>query len=134
VVAGRAVARLEEELGLQVDRCFVGNFMTSLDMSGVSLTLLRVGVFGQHLKNSILRRCTPSIYPGWWVLGVGFVLCPSLAEMTSAHVTRVLATNKCDDDDDDTPCAGCPSPTSRVRRISAHAAGVISPCRRHICS
>jgi hypothetical protein len=90
VVAGRAVARLEEELGLQVDRCFVGNFMTSLDMSGVSLTLMRVGVFGQLLKNSILRRCTPSIYPGWWVLGVGFVLCPSLAGMRWLFLLRLL--------------------------------------------
>jgi dihydroxyacetone kinase DhaK subunit len=36
------VAKILEEMGIRIHRAFVGNYMTSLDMSGFSVTLLRL--------------------------------------------------------------------------------------------
>lgn len=36
------VAKILEEMGIRIRRAFVGNYMTSLDMSGFSVTLLRL--------------------------------------------------------------------------------------------
>lgn len=64
VVARQAIASLESK-GLQVDRVLVGSFMTSLDMTGVSLTLLKVDAFTQRLTQEIMHRPSASLYPGW---------------------------------------------------------------------
>ncbi|CAI6004645.1 unnamed protein product [Closterium sp. NIES-65] len=42
IAAGKAVAQLQVEHGLAVERVYAGHFMTSLDMSGLSLSVLKV--------------------------------------------------------------------------------------------
>ena len=59
IVARRALAKLATQ-GLHVARVFVGAFMTSLDMVGVSLTLLKVSRFQQIFRESVERPLAPS--------------------------------------------------------------------------
>jgi dihydroxyacetone kinase len=42
IAAGKAVAQLQIEHGLAVERVYTGSFMTSLDMAGMSLSVLKV--------------------------------------------------------------------------------------------
>lgn len=42
IAAGKAVPRLQLEHGLAVDRVYTGSFMTSLDMAGFSITVMKV--------------------------------------------------------------------------------------------
>ncbi|MCO5548200.1 hypothetical protein L7F22_001657 [Adiantum nelumboides] len=59
IVAGKAVAQLQLDYGLAVDRVYTGSFMTSLDMKGFSLSVLKV-------DDSILSRLdSPTRAPAW---------------------------------------------------------------------
>ncbi|GAQ78019.1 hypothetical protein KFL_000060860 [Klebsormidium nitens] len=59
IAAGKAVATLQVEYGLAVERVYTGSFMTSLDMAGMSLSVLRV-------TDRILQRLdAPTRAPAW---------------------------------------------------------------------
>ncbi|XP_021724780.1 putative 3,4-dihydroxy-2-butanone kinase isoform X2 [Chenopodium quinoa] len=59
VAAGKAVPRLQLEHGLAVDRVYTGSFMTSLDMAGLSITVMKV-------DEGILQRLdAPTKAPAW---------------------------------------------------------------------
>ncbi|KAL2630291.1 hypothetical protein R1flu_014977 [Riccia fluitans] len=59
IIAGKAVANLQLEHGLGVERVYTGSFMTSLDMAGMSLSVLKV-------DDSILARLdAPTAAPAW---------------------------------------------------------------------
>ena len=68
VVARRAIEQLEAS-GATVARVFVGPFMTSLDMSGVSLTVFKLAQFEDHAKEAVKARPSMSLSPGWIKLG-----------------------------------------------------------------
>ena len=59
IAAGKAVAQLQLEHGLAVERVFTGSFMTSLDMAGgyisSALKVLRVGTVGLLLPYTFSR-------------------------------------------------------------------------------
>ena len=59
IAAGKAVAQLQLEHGLAVERVVAGALMTSADMAGISLSLLKVddGVLG--------RLDAPTTAPAW---------------------------------------------------------------------
>ena len=65
VVARRAIEQLETVTGVSVARVFVGPFMTSLDMTGVSLTLMKLSYFDELCKDAVKARPSSSISPGW---------------------------------------------------------------------
>jgi dihydroxyacetone kinase-like protein len=55
----RAVDRLLREAGLQIFRSYVGNYATSLDMAGCSLTIMKLD---SDLKRWLLAPCeTPAL-------------------------------------------------------------------------
>eukprot|EP00249_Psilotum_nudum_P013807 c24525_g1_i1 orf=256-2034(+) len=59
ITAGKAVAQLQLDHGLAVERVYTGNFMTSLDMAGFSLSVLKV-------DDAILQRLdAPTKAPAW---------------------------------------------------------------------
>ncbi|CAH2036110.1 unnamed protein product [Thlaspi arvense] len=59
IAAGKAVAKLQLEYGLAVDRVYTGSFMTSLDMAGFSISIMKA-------DQSILERLdAPTKAPGW---------------------------------------------------------------------
>lgn len=59
IAAGKAVPRLQLEHGLAVDRVYTGSFMTSLDMAGLSITVMKV-------DEGILQRLdAPTKAPAW---------------------------------------------------------------------
>ncbi|BBN07820.1 phosphoenolpyruvate---glycerone phosphotransferase subunit DhaK [Marchantia polymorpha subsp. ruderalis] len=59
IAAGKAVANLQVEHGVGVERVFTGTFMTSLDMAGMSLSVLKV-------DDAILARLdAPTTAPAW---------------------------------------------------------------------
>lgn len=59
IAAGKAVPRLQLEHGLAVDRVYTGSFMTSLDMAGFSITVMKVDeTILQHLD-------APTKAPAW---------------------------------------------------------------------
>ncbi|KAL2930508.1 putative 3 4-dihydroxy-2-butanone kinase [Bienertia sinuspersici] len=59
IAAGKAVPRLQLEHGLAVDRVYTGSFMTSLDMAGLSITVMKV-------DEAILQRLdAPTKAPAW---------------------------------------------------------------------
>ncbi|CAM6088865.1 unnamed protein product [Calypogeia fissa] len=59
IAAGKAVAHLQVEYGLAVERVYSGSFMTSLDMAGMSLSVLKV-------DDSVLSRLdAPTSAPAW---------------------------------------------------------------------
>eukprot|EP00250_Pteridium_aquilinum_P006017 c16012_g1_i1 orf=556-2322(-) len=65
IVAGKAVATLQLDYGLAVERVYTGSFMTSLDMKGFSLSVLKV-------DDSILSRLdSPTQAPAWPVAVAG---------------------------------------------------------------
>eukprot|EP00271_Cylindrocystis_brebissonii_P002683 TRINITY_DN13449_c0_g1_i1.p1 TRINITY_DN13449_c0_g1~~TRINITY_DN13449_c0_g1_i1.p1 ORF type:complete len:609 (+),score=108.67 TRINITY_DN13449_c0_g1_i1:397-2223(+) len=59
IAAGKAVALLQLEHGLGVERVYAGTFMTSLEMAGLSLSILKV-------EDAILKRLdAPTKAPAW---------------------------------------------------------------------
>ncbi|KAL3688202.1 hypothetical protein R1sor_014511 [Riccia sorocarpa] len=62
IVAGKAVANLQLEHGLGVERVYTGSFMTSLDMAGMSLSVLKV-------DDQILSRLDASTAAPAWPVG-----------------------------------------------------------------
>lgn len=59
VASGKAVAQLQVEHGLAVARVYAGAFMTSLDMAGISLSILKVD------DNVLARLDAPTRAPAW---------------------------------------------------------------------
>ncbi|KAL9224817.1 hypothetical protein vseg_000817 [Gypsophila vaccaria] len=65
IAAGKAVPRLQLDYGLAVDRVYTGSFMTSLDMAGLSLTVMKV-------DEAILQGLdAPTKAPAWPVSAEG---------------------------------------------------------------
>lgn len=59
IAAGKAVPTLQLDHGLAVDRVYTGSFMTSLDMAGLSISVMKV-------DESILKRLdAPTTAPAW---------------------------------------------------------------------
>ncbi|XP_022889930.1 putative 3,4-dihydroxy-2-butanone kinase [Olea europaea var. sylvestris] len=59
IAAGKAVPKLQLEHGLAVDRVYTGSFMTSLDMAGFSITVMKA-------DEAILDRLdAPTKAPNW---------------------------------------------------------------------
>lgn len=54
IVANRAIAVLEDTYGISIERVFVSAMMTSLEMSGVSLSILPLPEENSELRQSIL--------------------------------------------------------------------------------
>eukprot|EP00195_Chlamydomonas_chlamydogama_P006031 CAMPEP_0202906546 /NCGR_PEP_ID=MMETSP1392-20130828/39357_1 /ASSEMBLY_ACC=CAM_ASM_000868 /TAXON_ID=225041 /ORGANISM="Chlamydomonas chlamydogama, Strain SAG 11-48b" /LENGTH=587 /DNA_ID=CAMNT_0049595115 /DNA_START=17 /DNA_END=1780 /DNA_ORIENTATION=+ len=65
LVTQAALSKLEGDLGLSVARCYVGPLMTSLDMAGVSLTLLKLPAPGTGQDLLQLLDWGPVGAPGW---------------------------------------------------------------------
>lgn len=59
IAAGKAVPRLQVEHGLAVDRVYTGSFMTSLDMAGLSITVMKVDEATLQLLDA------PTKAPAW---------------------------------------------------------------------
>ncbi|KAK9714305.1 hypothetical protein RND81_06G085200 [Saponaria officinalis] len=59
IAAGKAVPRLQVDYGLAVDRVYTGSFMTSLDMAGLSITVMKV--------DEAILQCldAPTKAPAW---------------------------------------------------------------------
>ncbi|KAL7152723.1 hypothetical protein ABFS83_04G117300 [Erythranthe nasuta] len=65
IAAGKAVPRLQLEHGLAVERVYTGSFMTSLDMAGFSITVMKA-------DQTILSRLdAPTKAPNWPVAADG---------------------------------------------------------------
>ncbi|KAG2255310.1 hypothetical protein Bca52824_074604 [Brassica carinata] len=59
IAAGKAVPKLQLEFGLAVDRVYTGSFMSSLDMAGFSISIMKA-------DQSILERLdAPTKAPSW---------------------------------------------------------------------
>ncbi|KAL0853766.1 hypothetical protein Bca101_058918 [Brassica carinata] len=59
IAAGKAVPKLQLEFGLAVDRVYTGSFMSSLDMAGFSISIMKA-------NQSILERLdAPTKAPSW---------------------------------------------------------------------
>lgn len=63
IATGKAVAKLQLDHGLAVERVYTGSFMTSLDMAGFSLSVMKV-------DQSILQRLDAPTKAPYWVVGV----------------------------------------------------------------
>lgn len=63
IAAGKAVPKLQLEHGLAVDRVYTGSFMTSLDMGGFSITIMKS-------DESILRRLDAPTKAPYWPVAV----------------------------------------------------------------
>ncbi|KAL3512483.1 hypothetical protein ACH5RR_025200 [Cinchona calisaya] len=59
IAAGKAVPRLQLEHGLAVDRVYTGSFMTSLDMAGFSISVMKAN------DEILLRLDAPTKAPCW---------------------------------------------------------------------
>ncbi|XP_047338057.1 putative 3,4-dihydroxy-2-butanone kinase [Impatiens glandulifera] len=59
IAAGKAVPRLQLEHGLAVDRVYTGSFMTSLDMAGFSISVMKAD------EAVLLRLDAPTKAPNW---------------------------------------------------------------------
>ncbi|KAL1318254.1 hypothetical protein HN51_070535 [Arachis hypogaea] len=70
IAAGKAVPRLQLEHGLAVDRVYTGTFMTSLDMAGFSISIMRA-------DPPILERLDASTKAPSWPVGVDGVHPPT---------------------------------------------------------
>ncbi|KAL6552385.1 hypothetical protein OROHE_007749 [Orobanche hederae] len=65
IAAGKTVPRLQLEHGLAVDRVYTGSFMTSLDMAGFSISVMKA-------DQTILKRLdAPTKAPNWPVAADG---------------------------------------------------------------
>lgn len=63
IAAGKAVPKLQLEHGLAVDRVYTGPFMTSLDMAGFSISVMRA-------DEGILQRLDAPTKAPYWPVGV----------------------------------------------------------------
>ncbi|XP_061952451.1 putative 3,4-dihydroxy-2-butanone kinase [Populus nigra] len=63
IVAGKAVPQLQLEHGLAVDRVYTGSFMTSLDMAGFSISIMKA-------DEAVLQRLDASTKAPHWPVGV----------------------------------------------------------------
>lgn len=63
IAAGKAVPRLQLEHGLAVDRVYTGSFMTSLDMAGFSISIMKA-------DQGILQRLDAATKAPYWPVGV----------------------------------------------------------------
>ncbi|KAJ9678255.1 hypothetical protein PVL29_022990 [Vitis rotundifolia] len=63
IAAGKAVPRLQLEHGLAVDRVYTGSFMTSLDMAGFSISVMKA-------DQAILQRLDAATKAPHWPVGV----------------------------------------------------------------
>lgn len=63
IASGKTVTKLQLEHGLAVDRVYVGSFMTSLDMAGFSITIMKA-------DESILQRLDAATKAPAWPVGV----------------------------------------------------------------
>ncbi|KAL4238556.1 hypothetical protein ACF0H5_003263 [Mactra antiquata] len=65
VIARETIHYLEGDLGLKVDRAYCGTYVTSLEMAGISITLL-------HLNDTFVRCLdAPVLAPAWSVPLIG---------------------------------------------------------------
>ncbi|KAJ0987561.1 hypothetical protein J5N97_005917 [Dioscorea zingiberensis] len=62
IAAGKAIPQLQLEHGLAVDRVYTGSFMTSLDMAGFSITIMKS-------EPSILDRLDATTKAPYWPVG-----------------------------------------------------------------
>ncbi|OIW20593.1 hypothetical protein TanjilG_16092 [Lupinus angustifolius] len=63
IVAGKAVPKLQLEHGLAVDRVYTGSFMTSIDMAGFSISIMRADL-------PILQRLDAATKAPYWPVAV----------------------------------------------------------------
>lgn len=63
IAAGKAVPQLMVDYGLAVDRVYTGSFMTSLDMEGLSISIMKA-------DPSILQRLDAETKAPYWPVGV----------------------------------------------------------------
>ncbi|KAM7479594.1 hypothetical protein LguiA_027807 [Lonicera macranthoides] len=63
IAAGKAVPKLQLEHGLAVDRVYTGSFMTSLDMAGFSITVMKA-------DQAILQCLDAATKAPYWPVGV----------------------------------------------------------------
>lgn len=63
IAAGKAVPQLQLEHGLAVDRVYTGSFMTSLDMAGFSISIMKA-------DEAILQRLDAATKAPFWPAGV----------------------------------------------------------------
>ncbi|OIW21498.1 hypothetical protein TanjilG_05147 [Lupinus angustifolius] len=63
IVAGKAVPKLQLEHGLAVDRVYTGSFMTSIDMAGFSISIMRA-------DPPILQRLDAATKAPYWPVAV----------------------------------------------------------------
>ncbi|XP_052272515.1 triokinase/FMN cyclase-like isoform X1 [Dreissena polymorpha] len=84
IIAKETVQYLEVDLGLNLDRAYCGTYVTSLEMAGVSITLL-------HLSDTFARCLdAPTTAPGWQtpLLSPGHTDRHTPEPMIPAEVTR----------------------------------------------
>ncbi|XP_030938625.1 putative 3,4-dihydroxy-2-butanone kinase [Quercus lobata] len=63
IASGKAVPKLQLEHGLAVDRVYTGSFMTSLDMAGFSISIMKA-------DETILQRLDAATKAPYWPVGV----------------------------------------------------------------
>ncbi|KAF3438312.1 hypothetical protein FNV43_RR21074 [Rhamnella rubrinervis] len=63
IASGKAVPKLQLEHGLAVDRVYTGSFMTSLDMAGFSISIMKA-------DQTVLQRLDASTKAPYWPVGV----------------------------------------------------------------
>ncbi|KAL6183326.1 hypothetical protein ACLB2K_044737 [Fragaria x ananassa] len=63
ITSGKAVPKLQLEHGLAVDRVYTGSFMTSLDMAGFSISIMKA-------DQAILQRLDAPTKAPYWPVGV----------------------------------------------------------------
>lgn len=63
IASGKAVPKLQLEHGLAVDRVYTGSFMTSLDMAGLSISIMKA-------DETILQRLDAATKAPYWPVGV----------------------------------------------------------------
>ncbi|KAK3011756.1 hypothetical protein RJ639_012301 [Escallonia herrerae] len=83
IAAGKAVPRLQLEHGLAVDRVYTGSLMTSLDMAGFSITLMKA-------DPAILQRLDAATKAPYWPVGVDGNRPPAKipVPLPPSHVTK----------------------------------------------
>ena len=64
IVPRRAIKTLTDR-GVEVPRVYIGSFMTSLNMPGMSLTLLKLPADGAARETTLARLDSPTTAPGW---------------------------------------------------------------------
>ncbi|KAM7266568.1 hypothetical protein ACFE04_004465 [Oxalis oulophora] len=92
IIAGKAVPNLQLEHGLAVERVYTGSFMTSLDMAGFSISIMKA-------DDSILQRLDAATAAPSWPVGVSgprppakipVPMPPSLLRRSAEPINRPL--------------------------------------------